>query len=409
MRFPEATKGRIIRWEESVRFALEALVSDKLKASLTMLGVVIGSAAIVLVVTIASTGKVYMISQIEGIGANLAYATLDRSGGSTALDDELTIDDLVAVRRVLPSVTAVAGTYDIPIAFQLRGKMLHPRLVGVTQDFEKIRNLQITSGRYFDAEDFQAHFRVCLVTDQLAQSAFGFDSAVGNTIRLVEFRCTIIGTFKEGVPTFGQSEIQDDTLLIPFPLVKDITGDNFFQVLYAQAASPDEVRATTQHLGDLLHSRHRKEARYLVANLSALLESAEKISLAMGTVLISVAALTLITAGTGIMNIMLVNVSQRTHEVGIRKALGAQPSEIRLQFLLEAFFISFTGAVMGVVTALTLIWSVARLSKNIVPLGISWMAVGVALVVSCGVGVLFGYRPASEAANLNPIDALRIE
>src|SRR5713226_887423 len=128
MRFLDASKRRAIRWEESVHFALWALASDRLKASLTMLGVVIGSAAIVLVVTIASTGKVYMISQIEGIGANLAYATLDRSGVSSVLEDELTPDDLVAVRQALPAVSAVAGTYDVPVDFQLRGKVLHPRL-----------------------------------------------------------------------------------------------------------------------------------------------------------------------------------------------------------------------------------------------------------------------------------------
>src|SRR4029077_16739848 len=122
MRFLDASKRRAIRWEESVHFALWALASDRLKASLTMLGVVIGSAAIVLVVTIASTGKVYMISQIEGIGSNLAYATLDRAGTSFALEDELTSDDLVAGRRTLPAVRAVAGTYDLPVDLQLRGK-----------------------------------------------------------------------------------------------------------------------------------------------------------------------------------------------------------------------------------------------------------------------------------------------
>jgi ABC-type antimicrobial peptide transport system permease subunit len=129
----------------------------------------------------------------------------------------------------------------------------------------------------------------------------------------------------------------------------------------------------------------------------------------MSALLVAIAVLTLITAGTGIMSIMLVNVSQRTHEIGVRKALGARPDEIRVQFLLEAFFISFGGAVVGVATALGVVWSVGRLTENIVPIGISWLAVAVALVVSSSVGVLFGYRPASEAANLNPIDALRIE
>ncbi len=180
MRSRKTTAACMVRWEESVRFAWWALAGDKLKASLTMLGVVIGSAAIVLVVTISSTGKAYMIAQIEGIGADLAYATLDRNGVSATLDDELTPEDLVAVRQNLPAVSAVAGTYDIPVSVQLHGKEVHPRLVGVTQDFEKIRNLQITSGRYFDVEDFLAHFKVCLITDHMAQTAFGLDPAVGN-------------------------------------------------------------------------------------------------------------------------------------------------------------------------------------------------------------------------------------
>ena len=301
--------GSIVHWEESVRFAVWALAVDKVKASLTMLGVVIGSAAIVLVVTIASTGKVYMISQIEGIGSNLAYATLDRAGTTTVPEDELTPGDLSAARQTLPGVRAVAGTYDLPVDLQLRGKAFHPRLVGVTQDFESIRNLRIISGRYFDRDDFLSRFKVCLITDRMVQAAFGPDPAVGNTIQVGQFRCTIIGTFTEGVPTFGQSEIQDETLLIPFPLVKDITGDNFFQVLYAQAVSPEEVAAMTGQMERLLTSRHRKGAHYLVENLSSLLQTASKIAFAMSIVLLAIAALTLITAGTGIMNIMLVNVS----------------------------------------------------------------------------------------------------
>ncbi|MGC2182556.1 MAG: ABC transporter permease [Terriglobales bacterium] len=409
MRFRDANNGPVVHWEESVRFAVWALAVDKVKATLTMLGVVIGSAAIVLVVTIASTGKIYMISEIEGIGSNLAYASLDRAGTTTVPEDELTPGDLSAARQALPGVRAVAGTYDLPVDLQLRGKAFHPRLVGVTQDFESIRNLRIISGRYFDRDDFLSRFKVCLITDRMVQAAFGLDPAVGNTIQVGEFRCTIIGTFKEGVPTFGQSEIQDETLLIPFPLVKDITGDNFFQVIYAQAVSPEEVATLTEQMERLLINRHRKGAHYLVENLSSLLQTASKIAFAMSVVLLAIAALTLITAGTGIMNIMLVNVSQRTHEIGIRKALGARSAEIRLQFLLEAFFISLAGALAGVVMALTLVWSVVVSTKHLLPLDISWMAVFVAIVVPSGVGVLFGYRPASEAANLSPIEALRME
>jgi putative ABC transport system permease protein len=409
MRFPDPSAKRIVPWGECIRLAFGAIAADKLKASLTMLGVVIGSAALVLVVTIASTGQVYVVSQIEGIGANLAYATLNRSDGSSVLEDELSPEDLTALRKTLPRLSAVAGTYDIPADFQFEGSSFHARLVGVTQDFQKIRNLRITSGRYFDREDFMAHFRVCLLTDRLAQSAVGFGPAVGKFIRLDQFRCAIIGTFQEGVPTFGASEIQDATLLVPFPLVKDITGDDFFQVLYAQVASSEEVPTMTHQIAYVLRNRHRKEARYSVDNLSALLQAAAKASVAISVVLIAIAILTLTVAGTGIMNIMLANVSQRTHEIGIRKALGARSVEVRLQFLLEAFFISFAGAVVGVLMALGIVWSVTWLIQNTIAISISWTAVLVALVVSSGVGVLFGYRPASEAANLSPIDALRIE
>jgi putative ABC transport system permease protein len=283
------------------------------------------------------------------------------------------------------------------------------RLVGVTSDFEKIRNLRITSGRYFNEDEVRARFKVCLMTDNLAQSAFGVAPAVGNTVLFGDFRCTVIGTFKEGVPTFGRSEIQDSTLLIPFPLIKDITGDNFFQVLYAQATAPSEVPGVTKQMDRLLHSRHRKEARYSVENLTSLIEAANKISLAFRAVLLALAILTLTVAGTGIMNIMFFNVSERTHEIGLRKALGARPSEIRLQFLLEALLISFTGAVLGVVIALALLLWVSSWLWNTVPLSISWVAITVALLVPSGIGVLFGYRPASDAAKLNAVDALRIE
>src|ERR1700730_6681374 len=261
---PEDPGVRSAAWSASVRFAVSSLALDKAKTSLTMLSVVIGSTAIVLVGTIAASGGTYIVSQIEGIGANLTYATLDRSGNASVPDDELAPEDLVLVRQALPAARAVAGTYDIPVDFHVHNNLLHARLVGVTQDFEKIRNLEITSGRYFDREDFSAHFKVCLFSDVLASKSFGTNGAVGKTVRVDQFACTIIGTFKEGVPTFGQSEIQDDTLLIPFPLVKSITGEHFFQVLYAQAASSAEVPDLTQQLNRLLQSRHRKEARYTV-------------------------------------------------------------------------------------------------------------------------------------------------
>jgi putative ABC transport system permease protein len=396
-------------WGESIRLALDALGVDKVKAFLTMLGVMIGSASIVLVITIASTGKTYVVGQIEGIGANLAYAALDRNGVPTIPDDELSSGDLTSVRQSLSMVTAAAGTYDIPFDFKLRGKLVRARLVGVTEEFQKIRNLVMISGRYFDAEDFASRSKVCLVTEHIARNVFGHEPPTGHPLQLEHLRCTIVGVFKEGVPTFGQSEIQNETVLVPFPLIKSITGEDFFQVIYAQAASSDEVPVMTTEMNRLIHSRHRKAARYAVQNLSSVLSTVHTVSLAMSLVLLGVAVLTLIVAGTGIMNIMYVNVAQRTHEIGIRKALGARTAEIRLQFVMEAAFISLSGAIIGVAVALGLIWFAFGLVEGAVPLNVPWIAVFAALLLSTSVGVLFGYRPASAAAQLNPVEALRVD
>src|SRR5207248_8863447 len=225
----------------------------------------------VLVLTVAGTGKKYIVSRIEGIGANLAYAALNRNGSQVILQDELTLADLDAIRNTLPMVTAAAATYDAPIDFQISGRPHHARLVGTTQDFLKIRNLQITSGRYFDDLYFHSRSKVCLVTDEIAQRNPTLQ--LGDSVRIDQFRCTVIGTFSEGVPTFGQSEIQAETILVPFPVAKLITGEAFLQVIYAQAYSSSAVHKLTAELKGVLQGRHRREAQYDVENLSSLLET----------------------------------------------------------------------------------------------------------------------------------------
>jgi len=392
---------------ECVRLAVGALKADKMKAFLTTLSVLIGSASLVLVLTIAGTGKKYIVSRIEGIGANLAYASLSRSGASPTVEDELTLADLKAIQNSLPAVRAVAGTYDAPIDYQIAGRPRHARLVGATADFLRIRNLHILSGRYFDDEDFRALSKVCLVTDYVAEHNPSL--ALGDSLRIDQFRCTVIGTFTEGVPTFGQSEIQAQTVLVPFPIAKLITGDSFLQVIYAQAESSSEVPELTAQMKQLIQSRHRPEARYEVENLSSLLHTAGDVSLAMTAVLLAIGLVTLTVGGTGIMNIMLATLAERKREIGLRKAVGARSSEIRLQFLLEALFISSAGSMAGAFVAVSLVVITAGFIKDFVNLNISWVGVIFALAVSSSVGVLFGYQPASRAAGLNPVEALRTE
>ena len=400
--------AHMMQWGESFRFAVWALLSDKLKAILTMLGIIVGTASLVIVVTIVTAGQGYISRLIEGIGANLTYATLDRSGNPIPAD-EISPNDLNTARE-LPDVTRVAGTYDIPVELVVRNSVRHARMVGVTEDFQAIRRLSITSGRYFDEEDFSTRAHACITTDSIAKQSFGgLDAAIGEALRIGDFRCTVIGTFTEGVPTFGQSEIQNETILVPFPLIKTFNGDNFFQVLYVQSQSALEVNSVTVRLSEMLHRHHRQEARYSIQNMGSLLSAAKQISLAMAAVMLGVAMLVLTSAGIGIMNIMLFNVTQRTKEIGLRKAIGARPQEIRMQFLLEAIFISLLGAAVGLAGGVVLIIIVGQITPGPVAISVSWISVPFAFLVPAAVGVLFGYRPATQAARLNAIEALRAD
>ena len=393
-----------MQWEDTLRFAWWALATDKVKAALTMLGVMIGSAAIVLVVTIGIVGKTYVMTMIEGIGTNIVYASLDRSGHTTP-QDEITVDDLNAIRAELPYVSEAAGVLDRPSYVYAHGRSLRATLVGVTEDYQSIRKLHILSGRYFDAEDLSDRNHVCIVSKELNNDIFG-GQAVGETIQQNEFRCSIIGVFEEGVPTFGRAEIQEHTVLYPYDLMRHLVSENFLEVIYAQASASNEVGVLTFDISRILTSRHRAQARYTVENLAGLLQTANHISTGMTITLLAFAAMILTVAGAGIMNIMLVNVAERTHEIGVRKAIGARPADIRFQFLLEAVFISLGGAVIGVIGAVGAIWA-AAIATNASDIRVSWIGVLCALVVATSVGVIFGYRPAAEASKLSPVEALR--
>jgi len=224
----------------------------------------------------------------------------------------------------------------------------------------------------------------------------------------------VIGVFRERVQTFGQSEIADDSALVPFPLIKYYTGDNYVRTFYAQADSPQDVELVTSGVGEILRSRHRAAAEYDVRNLTSFLQAARYISLALTIVLLLVAMIALVISGIGIMNIMLVSVTERTREIGIRKAIGARRKEILYQFLMEATLISGSGAVVGIGLAVLVPYFIqAIVSLLPVPGGISipisWVSVVLAFLVSCSTGVLFGYLPASKAAKLLPVESLHYE
>jgi putative ABC transport system permease protein len=402
-------------WSETWNLAMEALRANKVRAALTMLGVVIGSSCIVLVVTVALTGKKYIAAQIEAVGSNIVYAGLEHSDGSQSLTlgDQISLSDLEAIRQI-PQVVQVAGTNDVQMTVLANGKAWPVAMIGVTHGFQQIRSLLILHGRYFDEGDFSSVSKFCVVSEHLAQTALSGDNPVGQSIHVGELTFTVIGVFTERIGTFGQAEIRMDSVLVPFPLVKYYTGDSFIVTLYAQADRPEDVPIVTQEVAQILKTRHRPDVEYDIENLSAILETSRRISLAMTIVLLLVAMLALLISGIGIMNIMLVSVTERTREIGIRKAIGARRQEILYQFLLEAILISGVGAVIGIAIAVAIPFVVEALLRFLpVPSGlsfpISWLSVVLAFIVSCATGVLFGYLPAKTAAQLQPVESLRYE
>ena len=403
-------------WGETWNLAVDSLRANKLRAALTMLGVVIGSACIVLVVTVALAGKKFIIGQIEAVGSNIVYASLVSTNidQNVPMADQISMNDLEAIRRAIPQVVQVAGTHDISMTVTSASVARPVSLVGVTPGFQQIRNLVITRGRYFDDGDFLTSSKVCLLTEHLAEIAFPYDDPVGRSIHVGDLSFIVIGVFRERVQTFGQTEITTDSALVPFPLIQYYTGESYIKTFYAQADSPEDVPLVTREVSEILKSRHRTDAGYSVDNLSSILETARHISLALTIVLLLIAMIALVISGIGIMNIMLVSVTERTREIGIRKAVGARRDEILYQFLTEAGIISGVGALIGIVVAVVIpfvITAIVRLFP--VPGGIeipiSWPSVILAFVVSCATGVLFGYLPASKAARLQPVESLHYE
>jgi putative ABC transport system permease protein len=395
---------------ETWMVALDALRANKVRAFLTTLGVVIGSACIVLVVTIALSGRRYIIQQIEGVGSNLVYARLDIDPNQPImLQDELSVEDMNAAKAGIPGIVTVAGTRGDLTTVNVGSFERNVSLVGVTEGFQEIRNLLILQGRFLDSVDVSQRSRVCLITAQLAKFAFPFTNAIGQTLRVGELSFTVIGVFRERVETFGLSEIQDYSILIPFPLMKYYLGDSSLEMLYVQASTPEGVIPVTRQLEALLTSRHPTRARYSVQNLSSILDVARSIALALTIVLVLIGFIALLVSGIGIMNIMLVTVQERTREIGIRKAIGARHQEILHQFLLEAFMISGFGSVLGILIAVAIPVLVQPLLPGNLRVPVPWESVVLAFLVSCSVGVFFGYLPADRAAQLQPTESLRYE
>ena len=398
---------------EILKLAMDSFRASKTRFLLTALGMVIGTASVILVVTIGMTGKQYILQLLQKIGTNQVEVEYAGGGATPAerarYNDYLTIEDERTVEQQVPGVMYSSPVLDMHNRLSFPGGIVKETTVlGVSPQYQQIRNLIVTDGRFFDDTDDSTHSRAAVVNYPFAKERYGSDdAAVGQTFEILGLPFTIIGVFKESIPDFGQSEITDETVLIPYSVARYFTGTDRVNQIYFSMQNMNEVPDAAKQIVQVIKSRHRPNSVYKPQTLTALLTTAAEIADALTAVLVLVAAVTLAVGGVGIMNIMLANVRARIREIGIRKALGATYREIKLQFLTEAVLISLTGGIVGSIVGLALPFSIRFFTDYKFPF--SWLSVLIALTAATLVGVVFGTVPATRAAQMDPVESLKYE
>lgn len=398
---------------EILRSSLAALRANRVRTFLTALGLVIGNASVILVVTISLTSTDYILEQIRGLGSNVVWGYYDAGTreADTADADFVKIADIEAIREQLGDrIVAATGVVNTGDRMLIGGREEDVQVIGSDEDYPKVRNLVVLAGRFMDRDEVALRQKVAMLTEKMATRLFGGqDEAIGRTIKIQSLEFTVIGTFREKTESFGLSELSERTILIPITVVRYFVRTERIDPFYVQAKRAEDVEPLTQAIRALIESRHRPGARYFVDNLGSILDAAENIGLILTVVLILVSAIALIISGIGIMNIMLVTVTERTREIGLRMAIGASKRAVTAQFLTEAVLISIAGGMVGILLGLAVPVGARIALDGALDIRISPWSVAVAFAVSFFVGLIFGWLPARRAAQLSPTEALRYE
>jgi putative ABC transport system permease protein len=399
-----------------LRLALRALARNKMRSLLTMLGIIIGVGAVIATVSIGQ-GAQYLVQQgIQSMGTNAVFiaAGSNRPGGARMgfwAVKTLTIDDLHAILREVPLIRQAAPAVMSRAQIVYQNQNWNTQMQGTTPNYFEIRNWPVESGSVFSQDEVDMAANVCVLGTTVANILFEKANAVGQTVRIGNLPFRVVGVLEsKGQSVMGTD--QDDVIFAPYTTVqKKISGITWIQFMNASAVTQEASLAAVPQITALLRERHRirpgEDDDFFVRTQSEVADLANQTQSVMTLLLGSIASVSLIVGGIGIMNIMLVSVTERTREIGVRMAVGATESDVQNQFLVEAVTLSMAGGMAGIVVGLI---GSALISKFLTwPTLISFWAILIAAIFSGAVGVFFGFYPARKAARLDPIEALRYE
>jgi len=401
-----------------IRVAFRALQRNKMRAALTMLGIIIGVSAVVAMVSIGQGAQATVQAQIDSIGTNLLFVTAGaqnvggvRSGTGDTGTNTLTVDDLAAIKRDVPTVSMLTPTVHARGQLVAGNMNWNTSIQGVSEEYPEVRKWTIRTGAFFTEADVRTAARVLVVGQTIADNLFAGTDPVGQTVRVQNLPFRVVGVMvRKGQDPQGRD--QDDVAFTPYTTVqKKILGSPRLQIAYVSAVSPDATYTAQQQIGELLRQRHKlgpnEPDDFTVRNMSDIAQAANETNSTMTMLLACIAGVSLLVGGIGIMNIMLVSVTERTREIGIRMAIGARSSAVRSQFLIESVVLSLTGGLFGILLGVAVSLGIPRILGW--PTMISSMAIIGSVIFSAAVGIFFGYYPARKAAALDPIEALRYE
>jgi putative ABC transport system permease protein len=400
----------------NIVLSLEILIAHKLRTLLSLIGIVVGVGAVVLMVSVGRGAEKQIVDRIQGMGTNLLIVNAGRTmiiaGRLLQMDTvrTLLVSDAQAIAKECPSVSLAAPGVSKKLAIRWEDQDALTNVVGITTEGLMVRNITVASGRPFDAYESRAAKRVAILGPTASANLFGSDDPVGQQVRIGRIPFEVIGlAARRGTDVNGQD--QDDVILVPLETaMRRILNVTYVQTICVKACSSRALANAEKEIASVLRQRHRlngKSDDFTIQNQAMILETERETTGSMTLLIGSVAGISLVAGGVGILAVMLMSVRERTQEIGLRRALGALRRDIRNQFLLESAMLAGAGGVAGMVCGVGLSFAVSALGYW--PTVISWVAAAVAFVFSVAVGVFFGLYPATRAAKLEPIQALRAE